>query len=240
MEEQRHDTAETFLKLYRQLEGLLERRYVGRKMSSGSVVMEYLHDPDSVPVRTELDLCREIRNLLTHNADADGEPVVEPAQAVLDMLDAIIDHVQRPRLAVDYGTPGEGIVFAHPNDSALDLMRRMQRLGYSHVPVRDRTGLVGVFSAASLFTFLARKGFDTVDDDLKVGNLKTALDFGDERSEKYRFLPANTTLATVRDAFEKHVERNSRLAAVFITEDGTQASHILAMLTPWDVLRYGQ
>lgn len=232
--------AEEFLRRYRQLEGLLERRYVGRKMSSGSVVMEYLHDPDSVPVRTDLDLCREIRNLLTHNADAEGDPVVVPTQAVLDMLDAITDYVQRPRLAVDYGTRGDDIVFAHPNDNALDLMRRMQRLGYSHVPVRDRTGLVGVFSAASLFTFLSRKGFDTIDDDLKVGNLKTALDFGDERSEKYRFLPADTTLATVRSAFEKRVERNSHLAAVFITEDGTRESRILAMLTPWDVLRDAQ
>ena len=108
------------------------------------------------------------------------------------------------------------------------------------MPVRDRTGLVGVFSAASLFTFLSRKGFDTIDDDLKVGNLKSALDFGDERSEKYRFLPADTTLATVRSAFEKRVERNSHLAAVFITEDGTRESRILAMLTPWDVLRDAQ
>ncbi len=232
--------AEEFLRLYRQMEGLLERRYAGRKLSAGSVVMEYLRDPDSLPVRADLDLCREIRNLLTHNVDAEGEPVVTPSAAVLDALAAIVDYVQRPRLAVDYGTPGDRIVFAHPNDSVLDLMRRMQRLGYSHVPVRDRTGLVGVFSAASLFAHLCRKGFDTVDDGLKVGMLKGALDFGDERSDKYRFLPEDTTLAVVRDAFEKRVERNSHLAAVFITEDGTRQSRIVAMLTPWDVLRDAQ
>lgn len=229
--------AEQFLREYRRLEGLLEKRYVGRKLSSGSVVMEYLRDPDSEPCRTELDLCREIRNLLTHNPEAGGEPVVIPSMAVLESLRGIVEHVQRPRLAAEHGTPGDRILFAHPNDSALDLMRRMARLGYSHVPVRDRTGLLGVFSAGSLFVFLGRKGLDGVDDDLRVGDLKGALGFNDERSERYQFLPADATLLTVRDAFEKHDERNHRLAAVFVTEDGTPAGRILSMLTPWDVLR---
>ena len=240
MTDQTRGPAEEFLRLYRQVEGLLERRYAGRKLSAGSVVMEYLRDPDSLPVRADLDLCREIRNLLTHNVDADGEAVVTPSGAVLAALAAIVDHVQRPRLAVDYGTPGDRILFAHPNDSVLDLMRRMRRLGFSHVPVRDRNGLVGVFSAASLFAHLSRNGFDAADDGLRVGMLGSALDFGDERSEKYRFLPADTTLAVVRDAFEKREERNSRLAAVFITEDGDRRSRIIAMLTPWDVLRDAQ
>ena len=229
--------AEEFLREYRRLESLLEKRYTGRKLSSASVVMEYLHDADSEPWRTELDLCREIRNLLTHNAESGGEPVVTPSRAMLKALEDIVEHVQRPRLAVDFGTPGDRILFAHPNDSALDLMRRMNRLGYSHVPVRDRSGLVGVFSAGSLFTFLARKGLDNVDDGLRVGDLKGALSLSDERSEKYRFLPGDATLLTVRDAFEKHTERNSRLAAAFITEDGRPSDRILAMLTPWDVLR---
>lgn len=33
------------------------------------------------------------------------------------------------------------------------------------------------------------------------------------------------------------MERNSRLSAVFITPNGTRDEPLLAMLTPWDVLR---
>ena len=76
MEQGEVPRSERFLTHYRMLEGLLEKRYSGKKMSSGSVVMEYLHDPDSAPCRTELDMCREIRNLLTHNTDGAGEPSV--------------------------------------------------------------------------------------------------------------------------------------------------------------------
>ena len=75
--------AETFLQKYRILEGLLEKRYDGRKTGGPSVVYEYIRDEDSEPVRVDLDLLREIRNLLSHNACDDGNAVVEPS-LVLD------------------------------------------------------------------------------------------------------------------------------------------------------------
>ena len=237
MDSRGESRAEQFLKLYRMLEGLLEKRYAGKRTSSGSVVMEYLHDADSMPCRTDLDLCREIRNLLSHNADGAGEPVVEPSKSVLELLRGIVEYVRRPRLALDFGTPGDKILFAHPNDSALDTLRRMLRLGYSHMPVRDRNGLVGVFSAASLMRYAGKAGFDGLRDNLRIGELKEALDFSEERSEKYVFFDREATLTAVRAAFEDHRERNSRLAVAFITEDGERQSEILAMLTPWDVLK---
>ena len=234
--ERQEGRSEQFMKLFRKLEGLLERRYSGKKVSS-SVVMEYLHDPDSAPCRSDLDMCREIRNLLAHNNDEDGQPVIEPSQGVLDLLSTIVDYVQRPRLAVDYGTSGDDIMFAHPNDSALDVMRHMLRMGYSHVPVRDKTGLVGVFSAGALMSFVSDKGFEALSDDLRIGDLKKALSIDNERTDKYLFFDPTVTLTTVRMAFEKPLERNRRLAVVFITEDGGLHSQVLAMLTPWDALK---
>ena len=237
MEEAQGRRSEQFLRLYRMLEGLLEKRYADGRVSSGSVVIEYLRDPDSAPCRSELDLCREIRNLLTHNADGGGEAVVEPSEAMIRTMEGIVRHVQHPRIAVDFGTPQENILFAHPNDSAVNVMRHMLRMGYSHVPVRDKSGLVGVFSAGSLFSYIANGGFEKISGDLKIGELKDALGFDDARSEKYMFMPPDTTLPAVREAFEKRRGRNSRLSAVFVTEDGTRNTRILAMLTPWDALK---
>lgn len=229
--------SERFLNQYRVLEGLLEKRYAGKRTTSGSVVMEYLRDADSLACRADLDMCREIRNLLSHNADEDGQPVIEPSEAVLRLLDDIVEYVRKPRLAVDYGTPRDDITFAHPNDSALDVARHMLRMGYSHVPVRDKTGFVGVLSATSLMHYAADHGFDGLDDGLRVGDLKGLLDVRDDRGERYVFLGMDATLPAVRAAFEAPRERNSRLAVVFITEDGTPNTPILAMLTPWDALK---
>ena len=116
-------------------------------------------------------------------------------------------------------------------------MRHMLRAGYSHVPVQDRDGLMGVFSPGGLFAYIAAHGLDEAGNGLRVGDLKAALDIADSRSEKYRFMPPDTTLAAVREAFERREARNSRLAAVFITADGTRNMPILSMLTPWDVLK---
>ena len=229
--------ADRFLTMYRQLEGMLEKRYADRQITSGSVVKEYLRDPDSEPWRSDLDLCREIRNILSHNVGGDGVPVVEPSEGILETLRSIIIHVKRPLLAVDFGTPAGSIMFAHPNDMALNVMRHMLKQGYSHVPVRDRTGLVGVFSAGSMLMYMAENGLSDVRDELRVGDLGPALDFGDERSEKYMFLKDDATLYNVRDAFEKRRERNHRLAVVFLTPDGTRRTPVKVMLTAWDVLR---
>lgn len=231
------ERAEQFLTLYRRFEGMLEKRYADHAMTSGSVVKEYLKDPDSEPLRAEIDLCREIRNILSHNADDEGEPVVVPSEGMLVRMRVILEHVRHPLLAIHYGTPADKILFAHPNDLALNVMRHMLKMGYSHVPVADKSGLVGVFSSGSLMVFAAKKGLSQVRDELRVGDMKDAIDFGDERSERFMFLKPDATLLNVRDAFEKRRERNHRLAVVFLTQDGTRRTQLKAMLTAWDVLR---
>lgn len=228
--------SEVFLKMYRVLEGMLEKRYAGKRVNS-SVVMEYLRDDDSMPFRRELDLCREIRNLLSHNADEEGEPLIEPAEAVLEALQKIIDHVSSPKLAVDYGTLRRDILWAHSNDLAIDVMHRMVKNGFSHVPILDRGRIVGVFSAGGLFSYLEKRGLDELGSGTRIAQLKEELGIEKHGAEKYMFMPEDATLYQVRAAFERRSERNSRLSAVFITHSGNSEEPLIAMLTPWDALK---
>lgn len=226
--------AETFLKMYRILENTLEKRY-GRQ--SPSVVMDYLRDEDSEPCRYQLNLCREIRNLLSHNAGDAGEPVVEPSEAVLAAMDEILSHVSAPRYAIDCGTPSEKILCAHANDVAIEVMHRMAKQGFSHVPVMEKGRMTGVFSVGGLFAWLEKRGLSALDDQTRIGQLKDALNVEQHGAEKYLFMAENATIIQVRAAFEDRMERNSRLSAVFITRDGSRSEPLLAMLTPWDVLK---
>ena len=54
--------------------------------------------------------------------------------------------------------------------------------------------------------------------------------------ERFLLLSASATYHDVRAAFERAGERDSRLAAVFITPNGRMDEPLLGMLTPWDVL----
>ena len=228
--------ADIFLKMYRILEGTLDKRYAGGRQSS-SVLMEYLKDDDSEPYRRELNICREIRNLLSHNADDEGEPLVEPSEAILTSLQNILDHVSAPRYAIDCGTPREKILWANANELAIDVMHRMSKNGFSHVPVMEKGKIVGIFSVGSLFSYLERRGLDALDKNTRIGQIDDALKLERHGAEKYLFMPADATIYQVRAAFEARSERNSRLSAVFITEKGSPEDNLLAMLTPWDVLK---
>lgn len=228
--------AELFLQKYRILEGLLEKRYDGCKMSSSSVVMEYIRDADSEPVRVDLDLIREIRNILSHNAGPDGAAVVEPSQAMVARLDEIIAYVKRPRSAAKCGTPAERILSVHPNDNISNVMRSMLKNGYSHVPVTEHGRLKGVFSVKCLFDYLTKNGFDSLNEDSRIADLGNSIQIEKRFGEKYMFVAADTSVLSVRNAFESQRERNNRLAAVFVTQNGNMNEPIICMLSPWDVL----
>ena len=228
--------AENFLKMYRILEGILEKRFSGKRQNS-SVVMEYLRDDDSEPYRHELNVCREIRNLLSHNADEEGEPLVEPSEAVLISLQNILEHVSAPKYAVDYGTPREKILWAHLNDKIIDVMHTMSKNGFSHVPVIEKGSFIGVFSAGSLFSYLEKNGLSALDNSTRIHSIRDALSVEKHGAEKYLFMPEETTIYQVRAIFERRSERNNRTSAIFITKNGSQDEHLIAMLTPWDVLK---
>lgn len=235
---QRQDdlNSELFLQKYRILEGLLEKRYEGEKLSSASVVMEYIRDDDSQPVRVELDLLREIRNILSHNAGSDGEPVVEPSDEMLSRLDRVIAYVTRTRLAADFGTPANQVLSARSNDDVLSVMRNMRKRGYSHVPVTEDGRIVGVFSVKCVFDHLAEYGLESLGSGARIRNLGDRIRINRKEGDRYMFVPGDTSIVSVRNAFQRHRERDRRLAAVFVTEDGTAETPLICILTPWDVL----
>ena len=228
--------AQIFLRMYRVLEGILEKRYEDVKKTP-SVVVRYLSEADSEPIRAELDTCREIRNILSHSADEEGNPLIEPSEAVLEQLAKILEYVQRPHLAMDLGTPADKLLSARMNDRIQDLMRHMSRKGFSHAPVLEHGQLIGVFSPMALFDWLERHGIAALTGDARVSWMRDVLNRDRNGAEKYRFLPKDATVYQARAAFEEEMGRNNRLSAVFITENGTGEEPILAMLTHWDVLK---
>lgn len=228
--------SEVFLRKYRILEGLLEKRYDGDDVSSSSVVIEYIRDDDSEPVRVDLDLLRQIRNILSHNAGTNGMPVAEPSDEMISRLDAIVQYVQRPRYACEFGTPADKIYSAHPNDFLMQAMRTMQKKGYSHVPICDGNKVVGILSIKCVFDYLAENGANSLRENMRIYELKDRTRIDRKLGERYMFVPADTSIVSVRNAFRRYTEKNSRLSTVFVTKNGSSDEELLCMLTPWDVL----
>lgn len=227
--------SELFLDLYKQLEDELENKYRNARRKYSSVIIEFLRSDDSASMRDELDVCREIRNILTHNANLEGVPIIEPSEPIIHALESILEYVRRPPLALDYATKGEQVMKANLNQRVLRLMEVMEKNGFSHVPVMKEGLFCGVFSQGSIFMFVLRGG-------RHITKETTLLDMAaqlkiEEHPENYIFLPKSVSYTTARNKFIRPAGRGKRISVIFITETGHQDERLLGMLTPWDVLR---
>lgn len=229
-------SAEKFLDLYKQLEDLLEEKYMAKKRRYSSVVFEYLNDDESKPVRENIDVCREIRNLLAHTAKIGGEDVVEPSENVINALCECIAYVKRPPTALEFATRGDQIFKAGYNQTAIKIMGIMDKNGYSHVPIIQNGEFMGVFSTSTLFSFLLTNCGVPISKTTTIAELHNQLPIN-AHIENYEFAPIDLTLSEARRKFETVKEKNKRLSVIFITQTGNAKERLLGMLTPWDVLK---
>lgn len=225
----------TFLDMYKQLEDELEDKYRHARRKCSSVVFEFTKDPESAPIRDKLNVCRELRNLLTHNANLGGIPVAEPSLPLMDAMQEILDFVRKPPLALEFATRGEQVMKASTHQKVLRVMDVMDKNGFSHIPVMNNGTFLGVFSSGVIMRYLLRSHARGITPETTIGDLRDYIAV-EKHAENYEFVSKDTSYLTVRDMFEKVKGRNQRVSVIFITEHGRQDQKLLGMLTPWDVL----
>lgn len=225
-----------FIDLYKELEDELEAKYSGKKLRYSSVIFEYINSYESAPIRDSLNVCREIRNLLTHNANVGGVPVIEPSEPILAALREALEFVRRPPLAIDFATPGSRIQSAGLSDKVLSVMKDMEKNGFSHIPILDKKRFVGVFSLSTIFSCVLRDPAVSFTENTTIRDLEKMIPF-ENHMENYAFVGRDTTCMEVRRMFERIKGKNKRLSVIFITEHGKRDEGLLGMLTPWDVMK---
>lgn len=229
------DNAEIFLDKYKILEEELIKKY-NYDEKYGSSVVRFINDKEGRPYRDRLDLCREIRNFLSHHSDMDSTPVVQPSDSIIEFIDQVTDYVKRPPLALPFATQFSDILKTSPNQRVQVVMKKMQKSGFSHVPVLENGSMTGVFSIATFFGYALSKGLSSISDDMIINDLSELLPPDRHENERFLFMTRDATLFQVRNEFEKRSQRSKRLAAVFITDNGSMSGRILGMLTPWDII----
>lgn len=228
--------SDEFLNLYRTLEELLAEKY-GEKTRFGSVVVQFINDREGKQFKDKLNLCREIRNLLSHHPEINGESIVEPSQSMIDILQEAIDYIKRPPLALDFATPYESLLKVSPKQKVLPVMKKMEQHGFSHVPIIDDNRFIGVFSIGTLFMYILNNNEFISFEDMEIQDFLDFLPLDAHTTERFRFMPKTATAIDIKVAFEQPAQRSRRLAAIFITTSGNKDDQLLGMITPWDVLK---
>ena len=136
------DICESFLNAYRDLEEVLSAKY-GQKLGT----VQLYAAGEGAKYAEELNLFREMRNLLSHHGKIDGAPAVLPSREAYEKLLEILDYAKNPPIAASIATPREELCCADLSQSITKVFETMEKNGYSHIPVLTEDGrLFGVFS----------------------------------------------------------------------------------------------
>lgn len=229
-----NEKTEQFLDTWRRLETAAER--VVGNTGRTNTVLALCKDPRFSALRDELDYCREIRNLLSHQAKIDGEYAVHPSDAALEMLETVLQKLESPPLITEVMTPVENLITVQDVFRVTETMRRMQEKGLSHIPLLKKERVLGVFSIETVFQ--AVLDGCPIDETTLIRDLSDYLPLEKHVNYEYRFVSKGTTLQAAENIFRKGSNRIRKLKLLLVTRDGRPDSPLLGVVTPLDLMGY--
>lgn len=226
------DNSERFLNLYRDLEEALGVKY---QMRTGAV--QHFSAREGSRWSEELNLFREMRNLLSHHGKIGAQPPVQPTDPTIKILEEILEYVKHPPVALSIATRMDSLYCADGSELVTELLKVMEERGFSHIPVVDsRRRLTGVFSVGSLFAF-SRNRPEMPPAGLRVQDMEEVLPPEKHVMEKFYFVDKDASCYELKKLFQKRDAASRRVVAIFVTAAGNEKSPLMGMITPWDVLR---
>lgn len=227
-----------FLQLYKQLEFDGRRLFFPDSKEGDNIIGRLLNTSHLKKFKEELDYCRVVRNFLTHNPKVNGVYPIIPSTEMVELLEHCVNIINNPPRALEYAIPADKILIADINDRVLEIVEKMNRLTYTHIPILENGKLVGIFSDNTVYSYICNEKEITITDNTKISHFKKYIMLDEHLNEYFEFVPKKTMLYEIEELF-KYNYRNKRqklLSVVYITENGKRDEKILGMLTPWDIL----
>ena len=114
-------------------------------------------------------------------------------------------------------------------------MAKMNKQGFSNVPVLDSNLFMGVFSTSTVFEYILKNPENPINFKTTIRDIYRNIDIKNH-SGNYVFVPINSSLLEARKIFERVEGKNRRVSVIFITKNGKSDERILGLLTPWDLM----
>ena len=225
------------LELYRQLEREGKRIYFPNAADNENIIGRLMNIPQLQHLKDDVDYCRVVRNFLVHNPRVKGEFAVVPSDELVDFMQKCVDRIKSPLKAIDYAIKINNMYTAALSSRVIDVIRYMHTNGFTHVPVMEDNRLIGVFSANVLFGYLAGVGIDDITIDARMDQFIENIALHNHTNEYFIFMSRDVTLYEVSRRFKIDAKTMKQLCAIFLTQNGKSDERVLAMITPYSLLR---
>lgn len=231
------DNTDRFLELYRQLEREGRRAYFPNAQDKEAIMGRLMSVPELRMYKDDIDYCRVVRNFLVHTPKVKNQYPIFVSNEMLQLMEEIVDRVKNPIKAIDYAIKIENMYTAQLNSNIIDVVRHMQASGFTHVPVLENGKLIGVFSGNVIYTYLSTADDINLNFNSKICDLIEYLPVYNHTNEYFAFMSTDSSFHDIRQLFKIDAKSMKQLAAVFLTQTGKNNEKLLAMLTPYSILR---
>lgn len=225
--------AERFIEAFNNIDYSLRTRYgLNRSMSFSdlirkSVVLNYIvrkYEDDLI------DYSR-LRNAIVHQGSVD-RIIAEPHPEVVEKIEKIDRLINTPPRAIDT-VSRKDVLCCNSNDSIKNVIKLISSSGYSNIPVYKDGKIEGIANGQRILDELGQVLIAEGNIDLFLSNPVDKIVA--PLSTSVYYVIKNEDI-TVEDAL-KVFHDNSKMLAVLITPNGTDAEKIIGMITGADVLK---
>ncbi len=234
------ETTRTFLATYNRLDALLRTRMHADAAVSHAKLIEKLSREDAVvaEVASRLHAFRALRNAIVHmGLDGETEPIAAPHAAAVAEYAGIVRLIAQPPRALDWMATCTPFT-AQWNMPLRSALATLEEHGWDTLPVVENDRLEGMYTLASLQSWLLDAGSLTLDD-TTVQSLRSRIAFVEsDPANVHRsvpgvaLMPEASTVREVEDAFRASNRPGAYLLAVCLTPTGRYGEPLLGIVTP--------
>jgi len=228
---------ELFLNKYKELESVIAAEH--NLANSESAIGFIMRKPEYRSIKSELDYCREVRNLLTHNPKVKNRYAVEPSEEMILLLEQTTERIRNPQRAKHIFIPRDKVSCRSMDDYVLPAMKEMNECVYTHIPILKDGIVVGVFSENTLLSYLIDDEIVSIDHSVKFSDIAKYLPMENHRAEVFRFISQDTRVSEIEEMFAGAVQGQVRIGLIFVTANGKPTEKLLGIISAWDVAGIG-
>ncbi|PMC33732.1 hypothetical protein CJ195_26885 [Bacillus sp. UMB0899] len=173
----------------------------------------------------------KLRNALVHERRQTNTYIATPHEKVVKQIEQISSFLSAPPKVLTIAT--KTVVYLHSNDSLEYVIKMMNSSSYNQFPIYENEKFSFLLTEGGLTSWLASH----IKDGRIDLNQSTARDLKRfEDDHNVSFISKHKNILELEDLFEEYFQKQLKLEAVIVTENGSPYEKPLGIITSWDLI----
>ncbi|HZG70753.1 MAG TPA: CBS domain-containing protein [Chondromyces sp.] len=231
------ELSERFEAAFNRIHTTLKRLH---KRGDTDVFMELLHETarKHASVRKHLDELKQyakLRNAIVHEKTETNYYIAQPHEDIVERIEAIDQILSEPAEAMSIATTP--VYTLEPSTSLTKVLQMIKENGYSEYPVYERGICKGLITARGILCWMTEHHSNS-----KVDFSQTTVSdiLPLETDHTIAFTDKKATVFDIEYTFEEHQNKNKKLEAILITQNGTSEELPSGIITTWDLTKINE